>query len=354
MTHANPRGFTIMELMTVIAVISVLAAISVPLYQRYTLRAESTEIVVLFDEMRSGLQASLQQGAVQQCSDILDDIPAFETGHAASLTIAFTALGGVQQNGYRPSLHVVAQPDQHGARGMGVARALYEQFSELERIEAGGVAVEGLMYSFNIPLSDSDSADCFVPVPDAASGQSTNQLTGNPQGNTPPAVTPPANPPAPVCRMVYDAPISWQDIGMTEIDRSRRVLNPGSGNPTGSQCMICGDSDTGSACSDLDLILGVTNKCPDTHPYCMTTTKGTGSGLQVFGSCVDELTAVSEPPKNPAGGCYQSADGSIGMTDTPGLTCHKACYGDGCNITASADTPATRGLPPAQGRLVCQ
>lgn len=37
---------------------------------------------------------------------------------------------------------------------------------------------------------------------------------------------------------------------------------------------------------------------------------------------------------NPAGGFYEGLDG------TPGLTCQRLCYGDGCNVNATADTPA--------------
>src|ERR1700676_2749107 len=56
------QGFTLIELMIVVAIIGILAAIAIPAYQDYTIRAKITEGLNLADSAKTAVAASFQTG----------------------------------------------------------------------------------------------------------------------------------------------------------------------------------------------------------------------------------------------------------------------------------------------------
>jgi type IV pilus assembly protein PilA len=58
------QGFTLIELMIVVAIIGILAAIAIPAYQDYTIRAKVTEGLNLADSAKTTVAESFQSGGL--------------------------------------------------------------------------------------------------------------------------------------------------------------------------------------------------------------------------------------------------------------------------------------------------
>ena len=98
------KGFTLIELMIVVAIIGILAAIAVPAYQSYAMKAKFTEVVSATAPFKLGVEVCVAEGnLLATCTGGANGVPAnvAASGQVASVAVlagVITATGAASVN----------------------------------------------------------------------------------------------------------------------------------------------------------------------------------------------------------------------------------------------------------------
>lgn len=124
-TPRNVQGFTLIELMIVVAIIAILAAIALPAYQDYTIRAQASEGPVLADGAKTAVAeyysntgvfpvSNTEAGLDAPTSIVGNYVSQVEVGAGGVITVSY---GGTEANAKLDAAHHVTltPADQGGS-----------------------------------------------------------------------------------------------------------------------------------------------------------------------------------------------------------------------------------------------
>jgi len=98
------QGFTLIELMIVVAIIGILAAIAIPAYQDYTIRAKVTEGIGLADAAKTAVAEAYQSGDMPGVTALAKGWVSTPTKYVNGVTVAGTGVITVTYSAIVPQI----------------------------------------------------------------------------------------------------------------------------------------------------------------------------------------------------------------------------------------------------------
>ena len=107
---AMQKGFTLIELMIVVAIIGILAAIAIPAYQDYTIRAQVTEGLNLAADLKAAVAENFASTGAWPANNAAVGIVAVKSGKYVSGVTITTGTININYAGSQANAALVAAP----------------------------------------------------------------------------------------------------------------------------------------------------------------------------------------------------------------------------------------------------
>lgn len=124
------KGFTLIELMIVVAIIGILAAVALPAYQDYTARAKVTEVMLQVDSCKTAVSEFLQaNGSFPTDANAAGCNSTVTTKYMAAGTAVDSATGKITSGAIQnvasgaDTKHIILQPTSDAGRTTALATA---------------------------------------------------------------------------------------------------------------------------------------------------------------------------------------------------------------------------------------
>jgi len=145
------QGFTLIELMIVVAIIGILAAVALPAYQDYTVRAKMSEVMLAASACRTGITELYQTGGTPPgpnswgCENTVGPV----SKYVGTITTDANGLVTVSTTGGLPVGNVTLLPLQNGAAAVAA------------NLTGGPIAING--WRCGLPADGSNVPSKYLP-----------------------------------------------------------------------------------------------------------------------------------------------------------------------------------------------